>query len=256
MSEQLGSNASGYAATGSENSIDNGSVPKSSSSSQVQEPPRTVNDAAASLLPAAGNDAKSKASANNVAVATGNSSDGMVVITRAAQVEAGLNHHQQGQPNSQLSYPLQKLLAQPLGFDVENDDLDELLDPQHGVNFNYQHGNEYHRYPHSHSNQFYHHQQANNIRTRTRGGGGIVPTVTAAGYQHVQSRQGLQQRNHQVPHHSLNLEHIRLPNHSLNHNISFNPGGRSVRTSPGLPSISAAVPPPPHFGGITVDIDV
>ena len=240
VGEQLGSTASGYAATGSENSIDNRGMPIEKSSSQARELPTTASVAvASSLFPATGT-AENKASAS-IVTAAGNSRNGRVAITRA-QMEEGLNH-QPSQVNSQLSYPLQKLLAQPLSFDIESDDLEELLDPQHGVNF-HQHGNEYHQYPHSHSNQVYH-QHAN---SRTRGG--TVP----ADYQH-QSRRGL--HGNQVPHHSLNLDRIRLPNHAVNHHVSFNPGGRSVRTSrPGLPSISAAVPPPPHFGGITVDIDV
>ena len=233
MGEQLGSTASGYAPTGSENSIDNGNVLKKSSS-QAQELPTTVSVAVASS-PAAGT-TKNKA---DVATSTGNSSNGTgtVPITQA-QVEV-LNHQPSRANSQQLSYPLQKLLAQPLSFDIENDDLDELLDPQHGVNF-HQHGNVYH-HPHSHSHSNQHYRQHANSRTR----GGTV---------HADFQQS--QHRNQVPYHSLNLDRIRLSNHHALNHVSFNPG-RAVRTSPGLPSISAAVPrPPPHFGGITVDIDV
>lgn len=238
VGEQLGSAASGYVATGSENSIDNGSMSKKSSS-QTQELPTTASVAVASSFPATGT-AKSKDS-DATTTTTGNSSNGTHTVP-ITQAQMEVLNHQPSQANSQqLSYPLQKLLAQPLSFDIENDNLDELLDPQHGVNF-HQHGNVYyHSHPHSHSNQLYH----QHVNSRTRGG--TVP----ANFQ--QSQRGLHRS--QVPHHSLNLDRIQLPNHTLNH-VSFNPG-RSVRTSPGLPSISAAVPrPPPHFGGIKVDIDV
>ena len=237
-----GGGGSGYAPTGSENSIDNGGVAKKSSS-QAQELPTSGGGVAVASLP---DTAKSKASSSvKVATATGNSGSGTTVPFTQAQVE--VFNHQPNQVNSQLSYPLQKLLAQPLSFDIENDNVDGLLDPQHGVNF-HQHGNVYnhlHSHSHSHSNQLYHQHTTASNRTR----GGTVPMP--ADFQ--QSQRGL--HRNQVPHHSLNLDRIRLPNHVVNH-VSFNPGGRPVRTSPGLPSISAAVPPPPHFRGITVDIDV
>lgn len=232
-----GSGGSGYAPTGSENSIDNGGVAKKSSSQAQELPPTTGGSVAAASLPGT---TKNKASSGVkvVTAATGNSDNGATVPITQAQVE--VFNHQPNQVNSQLSYPLQKLLAQPLSFDIENNDMDGLLDPQHGVNF-HQHGNVYnHPHSHSHSNQLYHQHTTTNR-------GGTVPT------DFQQSRRGL--HRNQVPHHSINLDHIRLPNHAINH-VSFNPGGRPVRTSPGLPSISAAVPPPPHFGGITVDIDV
>ena len=223
MHDQLGGTAT---AAGSGNSLDSESLLKTNKSlSQVQELPATASTSV--TVASFPSPTKNKASVTTTA---GNDT----VATAQAQVKV-LNH----EPSSQLSYPLQKLLAQPLSFDIENDDFEDLLEPQHSVNYHH-HGNVYH-HPHSHSNRLYH-QHAS-----SRGG-----TVHAPADFQQQLQQGF--HRNQVPHHSLHLDHIRLPNHTLNH-ISFNPG-RSVRTSPGLPSVSAAVPPPPHFGSITVDIDV
>ena len=229
--DQLDSTANGCApTTGSGNSLDNENLLKAKKSSpQAQE---LLGTASVAIASAPGPTTKNETSVTTTT--TAGNGNGPLPTARTQMVV--LNH----EPNSQqLSYPLQKLLAQPLSFNIENDDLDELLEPQHGVNY-HQHGNVYHHHPHphSHSNRLYH-QHTNNR--------GVMPV----NFQQ-QSQRGL--HRNQVPYHSLNLGHIQLPNHTLNH-VSFNPG-RSVRTSPGLPSVSAAVPPPPHFGSITVDIDV
>ena len=124
----------------------------------------------------------------------------------------------------QLSYPLQKLLSQPLRYDVDSDDID-LLDLHHGAHYHH-HGN-------MHRPQLGHYQH-------NGGGVSLSPNVPPA---HAHFHGALQYGS---------LDRRRLPHHT-----SFNPvlvrSSRS-RTSPGLPNV--VVPPPLGGGGITVDIDV
>ena len=117
---------------------------------------------------------------------------------------------------SHLSYPLQRLLAQPVSYDTENDNIDPW--PPHDVPFHHHHGNIYH----NHGN---HPQVRKELRQHRRSGGENMPPDSSQS----QTR-GLNEASHG-----------RVPNH-----IGFNP----VRTSPNL----HAVPPP--IGSITIDIDV
>ena len=230
VSEQLGSTASGYAATGSGYSVDNDES-SSKKSSQAQKPPTT----AGVTTSRAGN-------ANSTRTTT---------LPEQTGVE-GLKHQQ-------LSYPLQRLLGQQLSFDMDSDDLDELLDPHHnGVTFR-QHGNAFHHHHHHHHHNP--HSNSNGIYHQHTNGSGGTRTVPLDFQQSSRQLRGFH-RHHHVPHHSLNLQdHIQLQNHTLNH-ISFNPARRSgIRTSSGLPGVSAfphppPLPPPSHFESITVDVDV
>ena len=126
---------------------------------------------------------------------------------------------------SQLSYPLQKLLSQPVSYEIDSDDF-ESLDPHHVTHF------------HHRSNMYHPHRTS-----RSRGHTYVNANESNFPLPHVQA-QGFHGMSHR------SLDHMRLSNH-----ISFNPVaglGRPVRGSPGLPNV--AVPPP--LGGITVDIDV
>lgn len=140
--------------------------------------------------------------------------------TSAKSKVGGLSH----EPSTQLSYPLQKLLSQPVSYDVDDDDAD-LLDQHFGAHFHH-HGNMYH-------------PQYGYQRHR-----GMTPANNVPMMSNSHSRvQGF----HRVPH--GRLDHMQVPNLT-----GFNPAGlgRSARTSPGLPNVT--VPPP--LGTITVDIDV
>ena len=128
---------------------------------------------------------------------------------------------------SQMSYPLQKLLSQPVRYEVDSDDV-ESLDSPHSAHFRH-HGNMYH--PHRPSRSDGHAYFVNTNQSN-------LPLS------HMHQAQGFHGISHR------NLDNMHLSNH-----ISFNPVtglGRSVRGSPGLPNV--AVPPP--LGGITIDIDV